>query len=493
MAEDRIARQVRSGISWNLASAVLVNVARMVVLTVLGRKLSVDDFGVVAAAVTVNTMVFGFRDLGIGMALVQRKSIEPAHIVTTFSVASLGGVILGSAMFLGAPLLADAYHMPRVTDVARLLAVLLVMGGVATVSRAMAQRELRFRAIAAIDTSAYLVGASTSVVLALTVGGPMTLVIGYLIEEALAATAYVVMCPPPRTWRIDRARLKELFDFGKGQTLMQVVGNLATQADNMIVGRKLGDVALGFYARAYELVRFPSQVFTAVVGNVLFPSFARIQDDVDRVGEGFRRGLFANALLLLPGTAWLIVCAPEAIALLIGSKWGSAVLPFRILAVTILFRTSQKLAALVVQARGKSNWIGSIYLAYLGVVIVGTYAGVPWGIAGVAVAVAGAITFVTLAVTGAALRLCTASWSHVARVHLPGLLLAAVVAVVTWPLASYLRAVQWSGSAILGATLGVAIAVSLVGLIVVRPLCRAEFQWLFAQLLRRKAKPRAEA
>src|SRR5205085_1544764 len=112
---------------------------------------------------------------------------------------------------------------------------------------------------------------------------------------------------PPRGLGVDRAALRELMRYGTGETVMQITSTIATQGDYVVVGRALGDAPLGFYTRAYELVRFPANTFNSIVGSVLFPAMSRLQDDPVGLGESFRRVLFATSLVLMPASAVFVI------------------------------------------------------------------------------------------------------------------------------------------------------------------------------------------
>jgi O-antigen/teichoic acid export membrane protein len=492
MTEDRISRNVRRGISWNLLAAVVTNAARIAVLTILGRALTPADYGVVASAISVNAVIFGMRDVGLGAALIQRKEIGRHHIVTTFSVSLILGLLAMVGLYFAAPLIASAFEMPALKDVMRALSFLFLLTGGALVSRSLVQRELKFRTAAVIDTVAFLCGAAISVVLALLGYGAWSLVIGYIAEELVASISYVAVQRPPLEFGIDRTSFKELIGYGGWQTVAQIAGIVATQADNTIVGATLGARPLGNYGRAYDLVRFPSQVFTAIAGNVLFSSFSRVQDDIARVAQGFRRGLYANALLLLPGSAWLIVCAPEVVTALIGPKWMDVVLPFQILAVTIMFRTSQKLSALLVQSQGRVKIVGLVYIAYVVAVIVATSIAVRWGIAMVAVSTGIAIFSVTVVMTAFAMKLSRTKFTTVLVVHLPGVMCAAAVAGICWPLARYLRIAQYMPWTILGITGASSLVATIVMIRLSKALLPVEYAWLVSQLPGKRASKQTD-
>ncbi len=85
---------MRRGISWNLVGAISTNAMRLAAMVVLGRMVTSDDFGVVAAAVSVIAILHSVRDIGIGQALIQRKELEPAHVTTAFAVSTYLGLAL---------------------------------------------------------------------------------------------------------------------------------------------------------------------------------------------------------------------------------------------------------------------------------------------------------------------------------------------------------------------------------------------------------------
>src|SRR2546428_9496648 len=71
---------------------------------------------------------------------------------------------------------------------------------------------------------------------------------------------------------------------------------------------------------------------------------AQIQAEREQVAKAYRRCVAAVALFALPLTALVLILAPDIVAVLLGSKWGEVVLPFRILAVGALFRARYKLS-----------------------------------------------------------------------------------------------------------------------------------------------------
>ena len=486
----QVGQKARRGISWNLAGAVVTNAMRLVVVVVLGRLLDPGEFGVVAAALSVTVILHNLRDLGIGPALIQRAEIDRAHVATAFAVATYLGVGIAAALALAAPLIGELYGIPESIDVLRALGAIFVLRGIATVSSVMCQRAMRFRAIAIVDAATYAAGAAASMLLAAAGAGPWSLVGGYLLEEALAAVFYLRLYRPPLTLRIDRARLSELLGFGASQSVIQLAGILATYGDNFVVGHSLGKYALGYYTRAYDLIKLPSAIFTNIVGNVLFPAFSRLQHDPARLASGLRRITFLNALVLLPASAVLIATAPEVIRLLMGPSWSAAVGPFQILAITMLFRTSYKVGAMVASAAGHVHKVALANVIYMAVVIGGAAFAIRWGITGVAASTAIALCIVYALCSALALAASGLSAGAFLRAHLPGLAFAAVAGGPSWLLAEALRAEAVPYAAVFAAVSLAALALWAAALALALRRGRGDFAWLADELRRVLARLR---
>jgi O-antigen/teichoic acid export membrane protein len=475
---EGLGKKTLRGVTWTLVGQVLSNVSRVAVLAVLGRLLTPTEFGQVAAGLTVIGLALALKSVGIGLALVQRREIEPAHVEAAFGFSLLFALALSGAGVLLAPLIADLYRIPDSAPIIQALSVMFLLRGLAWTSSFLCQRDMNFRALALIDFVAYIIGSAVTIALAVAGAGAWSLVIGYLVEAGLGSAALLWVRPPPLRPRIRWHALRDLLGFGTGQTAAGIANYFANQGDYIVVGRFVGEAALGFYTRAYELIRYPSLIFNNIVGTVLFSSFSRLQDQPDRLGQAFRRVLFLNGALLLPMSAGLIVLGPEAIRILMGPGWDNAVLPFQIMAVSMLFRTSYKLGGIVARSSGDVFHLAWWQLVYAVLVTGGALVSVRWGITGVSCTTALAVAFHFLALTRLALQRVTLSWSEVAAAHAPGLLSAALVVAGALPVVLLLRHLD-AGAAVI-AVVGVLAGTAGPLLLLVLALRRGHPDWIWA-------------
>src|SRR2546430_5616533 len=242
-------------------------------------------------------------------------------------------------------------------------------------------------------------------------------------------TSILVVAHPPRfTIRPDRKAFAELMYYGSGFTVSKVANYLALQLDNVIVGRWLGVVALGFYGRAYELMAAAPALLGEPVDKVLFPAMAARQGDMRSLSSAYRRGVAAMALITLPLSALLVVLAPEAVPVLLGPKWTPVIVPFQILTLGIFLRTSYRISDVVARATGavyRRAWRQATYMLC---VVAGAWFGRHWGIAGVALGVLGALAVNYVLMAHLGLRLAGLSWHRFWEAHLHAQLTAPAIA-----------------------------------------------------------------
>jgi PST family polysaccharide transporter len=411
---------------WMVYGKVAFAVLQLVILGILARLLVPADFGVIAAA----EVVIGFSaivsQLGLGPALVQRSQLEQRHIETAFTASVLLGSLLGAIIWSGAPFAAQFLHMPAMVPVLHVLAWVFPLQGMQTVASSLMSRELRFRWLANLDVITYAIGYGLiGVTAALLHWGVWALVAAQMAQTLLKTIVLLSQYPPRFRHSADRAAFGDLMYFGGGFTMARIANYVALNGDDMTVGRFLGPTALGYYGRAYALMSAPAYGFGTVLDAVLFPAMAKVQDDAKRLAAAYRRGVALIALLVLMPSVVIVLLAPELILVALGPQWMAVVLPFRILGIGMLFRTSYKMSDSITRSTGAVYRRAWRQFAYAGLVLFGAWVGQHWGIAGVAWGTLAALTvnFVLMAELG--LDVGHVTWSEFWTAHRPAVLLTA--------------------------------------------------------------------
>ncbi|HJR16063.1 MAG TPA: lipopolysaccharide biosynthesis protein [Gemmatimonadales bacterium] len=413
---------------WTFSGTGVQVVFRLLSLMALGRLLTPAEFGLVGAVMVVVALSETVSQIGVGPAIVQRQNLEQVHVRVAVTLSCTLGLVLGAAVWFNASAIAGFYRIPEVEPLLRGAAFLFPIDGLSTVGKSLLIRNLRFRLYVALDVASYIIGFATiSVLLAWYGLGAWALMLAYLAQAMLRAMA---MYLATRHSVLPSGNLKaagDLLSFGFGHSLAQIGTVLSQQGDNFVVGRWLGPAALGVYGRAYNLMVMPAYAFGKVVNRVLFPIMSQVQDQRDRLARGYERALAVVALVSLPVGAFLWVVAPEFVLLVLGPAWGAVVLPFRLLTISLLFRMSSRISDACAKAAGVVYRRALLQGMYAGAVVLGAIAGQRWGVAGVAVAVSGAMALNWLSMAWLGRGVTGLSWSQFARAHIPAGFLAVLI------------------------------------------------------------------
>ncbi|HEU4961530.1 MAG TPA: lipopolysaccharide biosynthesis protein [Sphingomonas sp.] len=380
------------GLFWSGIGSGTFVTCQLAIVAILARMLTPAEFGVVTAAGTIIGLSNIFVNLGVGPAIVQHRELTDEVIATGTSMSLIMGCAIGALIAATSPVLAGFYGIAGLQPVLATLALLFPISAAGLVASSLLQRDMRFRRVTLRNLTSYVVGyGGVSITLALLGFGVWALVFGQLAQTTMQTMQTIAIAGRRLSFGWSREAMHGLLRYGVGSTLARIGNYTANQADYMVVGRVLGPAALGFYGRSYQFVALPSNLFGTVTDRVLFPAMAAVQHDRTRLERAYRQSLGVLAMVTLPLSGLLFAAAPEVVAVLLGERWMSVVAPFRVLTISLLFRTSYKIsdslsrASAATMNRAWRQWLYA--LAVIGGAIIGTR----WNIMGVAVGVSIAI------------------------------------------------------------------------------------------------------
>lgn len=387
-------RAAFSGALWTASGWGISALSQLVFGILLARILGPQVIGIFAAALVIVRFPAIANNLGAAQALVQKPELEERDTRTALLLSLTLAVAIGALTWLAAPWVADFYRMPEVGGALRLLALVFPLRGLAVVPRALLQRNLRYRELAAISAAAYLLGYGIpGLSLALAGLGLEALIVATLGQALIELVLLTIVQPYPKKPALSRESLQEILRFGGGVTLGNLFSVIAFQADRLITGRLLGAEALGLYSRSYSLMATSTKLYSNVGSTILFPLLARAQENSDKVRRALLNGLALNGLFALPLSVVLFVAAPELITTLLGASWKGAIQPFRVLVLVLAFRGADKLSGPILMALGKVYRLAVVQALFALSVVTGAWLGATLGVVGVAMGV-GAATII---------------------------------------------------------------------------------------------------
>ena len=311
-------------LGWSFANNTTARIGTLPIGIVLARLLGPHSFGTFAVALVALNAVLSFNDLGVSLAIVrwQGEPSEIAPTVATLSVAS--SLITYAGCFFGAPAFASAMGAPAAAGVIRVLAISVIVDGIAATPAALMQRYFRQDRKTIADQVNNWLGVAVSLGLAWQGFGAMSLAIGRMSGAVASGILFIVFSPEPVRFGFDRAKARALCRFGLPLAGASIVVFAVTNVDQLVVGHMLGATALGFYVLAVNLATWPVNMFSLPVRSVAPAVFSRLQHDRAAMNTGF---VSAAGLL---GSATLPICllmsgaAAPLLAFVYGAAWVPA-------------------------------------------------------------------------------------------------------------------------------------------------------------------------
>jgi len=144
-----------------------------------------------------------------------------------------------------------------------------------------------------------------------------------------------------------------------------------TNLDNTFIGRVLGAEELGYYNTAYTQANMPATQISRIIGQVLFPAYCKIQDDLQAMYSTFFKTLHYVSLLSTPVAVGTIAFAAPFINTLYGYAWTPAIVPLQVLGIYGLLRALAVNMGSVFKAGGKPSWL--TYIAVLRLSVMGVF------------------------------------------------------------------------------------------------------------------------
>ena len=420
-------------------------------------------------------------DFGIGQAVIQFRALTREHVRTSYTLSLLMAIAVGATCWLFSPAIATWFGESQLEWILRAVAASFLVRAFATTAEALLQRELRFRELAIADVAGYVLGyALPSIILAWQGFGVWSLVAG-VVGQAIVRTTVVLMFRRHSIIPLlRRSAVTDLWFNGLGFFLARITTFVATEGDNLVVGKALGAATLGIYSRAYQLLMMPVNLLGMSVDRVLFPAMSEAQDDPRRLGRAFGRSTAAIGIALGPVSAFCIVAAPELVLVLLGPQWTAVVAPFQILSAIMVLRASYKVSESVLRAVGAVFQRAGWQLVYAIATLLGAWFGSRMGVAGVAAGVALAVLLNALLMARVALPRAGMAWIEYWRINIAWVRVSSLVALVSYAVAYAGRSVG-AHALVVVITSALASATLVATLIRIRPATiGADALWAFA-------------
>ncbi len=384
LAQQAMDRRLVKGIAWTGAAKWGTQVLSWASTLIVARLLTPDDYGLIGMAMVYLGFVQLINEIGVSAAIIQRRDLDASLIARLGGLAALAGVVFFLISLAVAAPLAGFFGEPAVRSIVIALSTTFLLGGLQVLPYSLLTRDLEFRRLAWIDAAEAIALTAVTLGAALLGFAYWSIVAGGIAAKLVGAAAALAARPHRLRWPADWSTLGPALRFGSNVVIGRIAWYAYSNADFAIVGRVLGKTALGAYTFGWTIASIPVDKVSALLGRVMFPVLASVQDDRAAVTRYFLRVTEGLALVTFPLSVGTALAADSLVSVVLGPRWTAAVEPLRILALYAAYRSIMTLFPHVLLALGDAR--RTMHLSVSAAIVLplcflgGTY----WGTTGVA-------------------------------------------------------------------------------------------------------------
>jgi len=322
--------------SYSLIGKLSASTVQFVTNIILSRILGASDFGIFNISNIFNNMLGQFNEFGINTALVQKAKLNDKDISTALVLKALISISLTVITYNLAPFAARYFNNAAITDVIRVTSINFTLSIFFFVPNVLLVRSLNFKTIAKINTYATIVTSIFTIILANYGYGYWSLVYSVIINSILNIILFNIGKFDIIDLGFDRNTANHIIKFGGSVLLTKVIVQTIFSSDNFIIGHIEGTERLGYYSMAFNWGAIFCGLVYTVVSGVIFPTFSKLQNDMQLLRQGYLKIIGFSALLGSVIYITLFVVARDFVIGVLGSgtnKWAESITCLRIFCV----------------------------------------------------------------------------------------------------------------------------------------------------------------
>jgi len=386
---ERSKKKTISGLSWSFIESVSQYGLTFVVSIILARQLSPEDFGLIGMTTIFIAISTTLIDSGFAQALIRKQNTSNIDLSSVFYLNILLGIAFFMLLFFTSPYISSFFDEPKLINIIRVISIGLFIGSFTSIQQTILIKRLDFKLMTLISAISTFFSGVVSIIMAFKGFGVWSLIFGTLVSQSITT----LLLWKWNSWRPSLVfsinAIKELFSFGSKLLITSLINTTFNNIYYLIIGKYFSAGDLGYYTRADNFQKLPSQNLTQIIQRVSFPILASIQEDVPKLKSSYiklLRSIMFITFILMMGMAG---SAKEMIVALIGEKWLPSVAYLQMLCFVGMFYPLHAINLNMLNVLGRSDLFLKLEIIkkslVIPVVIIGIIFGIKYMILGMMV------------------------------------------------------------------------------------------------------------
>lgn len=373
------------GFAWSLAEKLLIQVVTFIVGIILARKLGPQTYGIVAMVSVIITIITVVTNLYTGTFLMRKKEIDSVDLNTHFYFCLIVNTICYLVLFFIAPLIADFYAIPEITNLLRVMGVIFISSSFSGVKLILVVRNYEYKKLFFASLFGTIVAGVVGVAFAYSGFGPWALVAQHCLDEVIDTIILWIVIKWKPKWEFSFKKLKEMTKFGLPLWLFGILDSFSTRIQTLVIGKQYTSEDLAYYNKGESFPVMIETNATSSLNNVLLRRVSEEQDNARRVRELLNKITKICLYISLPAMIGLAAVSDNVISILLGKEWLYSVPFMQIFCIALAFKPLETTSDVSLKAVGKSKLFFTFGIIKKSLFLISVVACVPFGVEAIAI------------------------------------------------------------------------------------------------------------
>lgn len=347
--------KVVSSLIWKYLERIGAQGVSFVLTLILANFLTPDDYGIVALLTVFISLANVFVQCGFNTALIQKPHVDNRDYSVGLCVSAGISIVVYIILYAAAPLISEFYKKEQLCIITRVLALVIIPGGLNAIQIAKLSREMKFKKMFSASFEATLFSAGIGIFLAWRGFGPWALVYQQISYQVVSC----LLMGLSSRWKFDltgwKGILKEILPFGSRVLLNNLIITLYLDLRTIIIGGMYSSADLGLFNRGKQFPQAIMESINGTIQSVMLPVYSRAQDDRPALIAMVRKSVQLSTFVIYPILIGLACVAKPLVALILPSVWSGCVPYLQIFTVSYLCMPFQITAAQAMRSIGDSK------------------------------------------------------------------------------------------------------------------------------------------
>lgn len=346
---------MKKAVAWTAIAKYTTAALQLVFAAILSRILTPEQFGIVAVIGVFIVFFQLFCDMGFGTAVIQDKELSEKQINDIFSWTIYMGIGL-MLLFVSASFpISIIYEDPIYIPLGAILSISLLFNALNMIPNAVMLRQKQFKSITIRTIVSSVVSSILTIILAIKGWGVYALVLQSVFTAILVFIWNEVSVRLRFSFTPSFSAIKRIWGYSLYQFLSQLLNYFNRNLDSLLIGKFFSKSDLGQYNKSYHLMQMPIIYIPGVVGPALHPILSEHQNNPSFIYNTYIKLLKLLSLIGCFVSAWLFFTGKEIMLLLFGGQWIPAIIPFKILALSVWFQLATNTFGPIYQSIGNTK------------------------------------------------------------------------------------------------------------------------------------------